>query len=79
MNFNFQNTTLSEATQGTNSNPPRTPYERVNNTDTLDSYPSLMKGLVYVSGDVDVSRTTPCLTVSLSSATHSLLPEQAST
>ncbi len=59
ISFNFQNTTLSEATQGTNFNPPGTPYEGVEDTDMLDSYPSLIKGLVYVSGNADVSRNHP--------------------
>ncbi len=43
-------------TSGTGSfNPPGTPYDGVADTDTTDSYPSVIKGLVYVSGDLTIS------------------------
>lgn len=53
-NMSFQHTklaTLDEATigGGTNFNPPGTPYNGQSDSDTLDVYPSVIKGLVYVS------------------------------
>lgn len=41
---------LDEVTLATNFNPTGAPYNSVIDTDTSDTYPSLIKGLVYVSG-----------------------------
>jgi len=49
---------LSESTQAANFNPPGTPYSYptgTTDTDTSDSYPSSISGLVYVSGNVTTS------------------------
>lgn len=49
---------LSESTQATNFNPPGTPYiypTGATDSDTSDSYPSSISGLVYVSGNVSTS------------------------
>lgn len=43
--------TLDEALLGVNFNPVGTPYQGVEDGDMLDSYPSVIKGLVYISGD----------------------------
>jgi len=51
---------LSESTQGTNFNPHGTPYiypTGTSDTDTSDSYPSSISGLVYVSGNVTTSNS----------------------
>jgi hypothetical protein len=40
------------AVYNTNFNPPGTPYQGVSDGDKLDSYPSIIKGLVYASGNV---------------------------
>lgn len=51
-------TSLSESTLSTNFNPPGTPYiypSGTTDTDTSDSYPSSINGLVYVSGNVTTS------------------------
>ncbi len=62
INFNFNNTTLSEPIQGTNFNPPGTPYPYLggtSNTTKDDTYPSMIKGLVYVSGDASADMNHP--------------------
>jgi hypothetical protein len=43
---------LDEYWAGTNFNPPGTPYEGDEDTDQVDTYPCMAKGLVYISGDV---------------------------
>jgi len=43
---------LSEADVGVNLNPPTTPFESLFDADLTDTYPSVIKGLIYVSGDV---------------------------
>jgi len=48
--FGFTSAPLTESTAG-NLNPPGTPYNGISNTTTTDSYPSLIQGLVYVSGN----------------------------
>jgi hypothetical protein len=53
MRFSFVKTALSEAAIGRNLNPTGTPFEGVENADMLDTYPSRIKGLVYVSGDAE--------------------------
>lgn len=56
----MSNSNLSESTQTTNFNPPGTPYiypTGATDSDTSDSYPSSISGLVYVSGDVSTSNS----------------------
>ena len=51
----LSSTPLSEATLGANFNPAGTPYPYVGgiqDTDTTDAYPSLIKGLVYSTGNL---------------------------
>lgn len=45
---------LSESLYGVNFNPPGTPYEGSEDNDTLDSYPSVIRGLVYATGNMTV-------------------------
>jgi len=56
-NFNFTNNELSESSLGVNFNPPVTPYQATYNLTMLDTYPSVMNGLVYVSGAVTTQST----------------------
>jgi len=42
---------LVEWVQGTNFNPPRTPYEGSEDSDYMDTYPSVIQGLVYIGGE----------------------------
>lgn len=49
--------TLSESVVGVNYNPPGTPYGGFSDLDTVDSYPSIIKGLVYISGDTLMQMT----------------------
>lgn len=46
---------LDEAANGVNFNPAGTPYEGVADADTADQYPSVIKGIVYVSNDLNAS------------------------
>jgi hypothetical protein len=55
MGFAFASTPLSESARAVNFNPAGAPYGTVEDDDLLDTYPSLIKGLVYVSGDVATS------------------------
>jgi len=48
----FKNSPLAESSDNGNFNPLGTPYAGGYDTDTTDSYPSIMKGLIYASGDV---------------------------
>jgi hypothetical protein len=50
----FTSAPLAETTAG-NLNPPGTPYNGVSNTTASDSYPSIIQGLVYVSGNVSLT------------------------
>ncbi len=43
--------TLDESSVG-NMNPPVTPYQGVTDSDLADSYPAIIKGLVYVTGEI---------------------------
>ena len=43
---------LSESALGINFNPPGTPYQGTANGSMTDSYPAVITGLVYVSGDI---------------------------
>ncbi len=45
---------LSEVDRGVNFNPPGSPYQGSTDSDTVDTYPSQIKGLVYVSGNAGV-------------------------
>jgi hypothetical protein len=48
---------LSETILLTNFNPVGTPYLTSQDADTLDVYPGVIKGLVYVSGDLTITKT----------------------
>jgi hypothetical protein len=50
---------LVESTAGVNFNPTGTPYETVADADTADSYPGIIKGLVYCSGNL--TATSACV------------------
>ena len=45
---------LDEAARGVNFNPNHTPYQSTWDFDTLDTYPSVIKGLIYVTGNVRI-------------------------
>jgi hypothetical protein len=49
--LNYNTSSLGESA-GINFNPVGTPYQGIADSDTTDTYPSLIKGLVYVSGNV---------------------------
>ena len=49
--FSYDNTSLTEGASK-NFNPPGTPYNGVSNLTTTDTYPSILNGLVYVSGNL---------------------------
>jgi hypothetical protein len=46
---------LVESTAGVNFNPVGTPYETLEDADQADSYPGIIRGLVYCSGDLTVT------------------------
>jgi hypothetical protein len=48
--------TLDESEESTNFNPADTPYDGASDTDQVDTYPGVIEGLVYVTGDVAFSR-----------------------
>jgi hypothetical protein len=50
---------LVESTESVNFNPTGTPYESVADSDQTDSYPGIIKGLVYATGNISV--TDPCV------------------
>src|SRR5205085_1993061 len=52
--FQYDTTLLRENAYGGNFNPPGTPYNGVSNNNQTDTYPSILNGLVYVSGDLNV-------------------------
>jgi len=54
MGFEFTASAVLDETSppATNFNPPGTPYNGVEDSDTVDTYPSMINGLVYVSGNV---------------------------
>lgn len=59
MMFNFTDASLGEKGNRTNYNPPGTPYPYPDgepNGDEADTYPSILKGLVYVSGDLEITK-----------------------
>ncbi|MDC0936240.1 hypothetical protein OAS39_08120 [Pirellulales bacterium] len=45
---------LRESMAGVNYNPAHTPYQGQSDVDQTDEYPALIKGLIYVSGNLDV-------------------------
>lgn len=47
---------LTEGGAGVNFNPPSTPYLGISDLDTTDVYPGLIKGLVYTTGNLSVTR-----------------------
>jgi hypothetical protein len=50
MQFNCTSSALNESSAG-NLNPSGTPYNGTSNTSSTDSYPSIIQGLVYISGN----------------------------
>ncbi|MGQ0628078.1 MAG: hypothetical protein ACT4PL_08265 [Phycisphaerales bacterium] len=57
LRINTSASALSEATITTNLNPVGTPFRGVSDADTLDSYPSTLRGLFYTTGTLAVSGT----------------------
>jgi len=55
MSFETVSSALTEAVAGMSLNPPGTPYQGSEDTDQLDSYPSKITGLIYVSGDASTT------------------------
>lgn len=53
--FDMVSTDMSEATLGVNLNPASAPYDGVSDSDTSDVYPSWIKGLTYVSGNLTIN------------------------
>lgn len=49
---------LTESDAGTNLNPTGSPYEGVTDSDTSDSYPSEIRGLVHTFGETKLKKTT---------------------
>ncbi len=49
--------TLSEATNATNYNPVGAPYEGVTDEDTLDQYPSEIRGLIHIKGSLSLQQS----------------------
>ncbi len=45
---------LEEARADVNFNPPGAPYQGISDNDKIDEYPPVIKGLIYVSGDLDI-------------------------
>jgi hypothetical protein len=45
---------LSESDDGVNYNPPHTPYQDQSDTDQSDTYPGVIKGVIYVTGQLDI-------------------------
>jgi hypothetical protein len=52
---------LDEAARGVNFNPAGSPYQGSWDLDQTDSYPSLIKGIVYASVDMTVTANHPQL------------------
>ncbi len=57
LDLNYTNAVLAETSSNANYNPPGSPYAGLTDTDVLDSYPSLIKGLVYASGAITTNNT----------------------
>jgi hypothetical protein len=56
MTLNMDSTDLTEGAGS--MNPTGAPYRGVTDTDTTDTYPSMISGLVYVSGNLTISGST---------------------
>ena len=54
-NLRSLETPLDEAARGVNFNPAGSPYQGSTDSDQTDSYPSLIKGIVYVSGSLGIN------------------------
>ena len=52
-NWTSENT-LRESVATVNYNPSHTPYQDQSDADTTDEYPGVIKGLIYVSGNLDI-------------------------
>jgi len=52
INFQASNLGLYESWKPLNYNPPSAPYKGMSDSDTQDSYPSSIRGLVYATGDI---------------------------
>ena len=63
MGFRHDTNPLDEGALNMNFNPVGTPYQGSEDADTLDTYPSVITGLVYVSGTLDVIYTNSDHTV----------------
>ncbi|MCA9025072.1 MAG: hypothetical protein KDA86_07650 [Planctomycetaceae bacterium] len=59
ISFRYLSGDLDENDQGSNYNPVGAPYEGSEDSDTNDTYPSKIKGLVYVSGTLKLPTLTP--------------------
>jgi hypothetical protein len=55
ISLELSSASLSEASLDVNFNPSHSPYQGIHDEDKVDSYPSRLNGLVYVSGDVATS------------------------
>lgn len=56
MTLNMDSTDLSEGSA--NMNPTGAPYQGVTDSDTTDKYPSMISGLIYVSGNLTIDGST---------------------
>src|SRR5262249_45424615 len=57
MTFQYDTTPVSESSASRNFNPPSTPYNGVSNSTTSDTYPSILNGLVYISGNLSTKNS----------------------
>lgn len=55
LNLAFTQNPLDESTVPVNYNPAGTPYNAAADSDTVDTYPSAIQGLVYAAGNITVS------------------------
>lgn len=53
-----RNVSLSELTEGVNFNPAHTPDNSTSDNDQTDSYPSNLEGLVYINGNMTITRSS---------------------
>jgi hypothetical protein len=58
LEISLSSDTFNEATQGVNLNPTQAPYLGNFDTDTTDSYPNEVRGLVHATGAVTLSRVS---------------------
>ena len=52
MEFRYDDAPLSESDREVNFNPPESGYRGISDNDQIDSYPSIIRGLVYVSSEL---------------------------